>query len=81
MPPLCVVCITEKIPFRLMVVHVNHKIRNEAGEDAAYVQKLCEILQVPFFLYEKMWSRLPAGKAFLRKKPAETSAMKPSGKC
>ena len=43
----------KKIPFRLMVVHVNHKIRNEAGEDAAYVQKLCEGLQVPFFLYEK----------------------------
>ena len=43
----------KKIPFRLMVVHVNHKIRNEAGEDAAYVQKLCESLQVPFFLYEK----------------------------
>ena len=43
----------KKMPFRLMVVHVNHKIRNEAGEDAAYVQKLCESLQVPFFLYEK----------------------------
>ncbi len=43
----------KKIPFRLMVVHVNHKIRSEAGEDAAYVQKLCESLQVPFFLYEK----------------------------
>ena len=43
----------KKIPFRLMAVHVNHKIRNEAGEDAAYVQKLCESLQVPFFLYEK----------------------------
>ena len=43
----------KKIPFRLMVVHVNHKIRNEAGEDAAYVQKLCESLQVPFSLYEK----------------------------
>ena len=43
----------KKIPFRLMVVHVNHKIRNEAGEDAAYVQKLCEGLQVPFYLYEK----------------------------
>ena len=34
----------KKIPFRLMVVHVNHKIRNEAGEDAAYVQKLYESL-------------------------------------
>ena len=43
----------KKIPFRLMVVHVNHKIRNEAGEDAAYVQKLCKGLQVPFYLYEK----------------------------
>lgn len=43
----------KRIPFRLMVVHVNHKIRKEAGEDAAYVRKLCEKLQVPFFLYEK----------------------------
>ena len=48
----------KKIPFRLMVVHVNHKIRNEAGEDAAYVQKLCEGMQVPFYLYEKDVKRI-----------------------
>lgn len=39
--------------FKLMVVHVNHKIRREAGEDAAYVEKLCRRLQVPFFLIEE----------------------------
>ena len=41
--------IQSKIPFRLFVVHVNHGIRKEAGEDEAYVQKLCEKWQIPFF--------------------------------
>ena len=43
----------KKIPFRLMVVHVNHKIRPEAGEDAAYVHALCNKLGIPFYLYEE----------------------------
>ena len=37
----------------LHVVHVNHGIRKEAGEDAAYVRALCGAHQVPFYLYEK----------------------------
>lgn len=39
----------ERIPFRLLVVHVNHGIRREAGEDEAYVRMLCEKWQLPFF--------------------------------
>lgn len=39
----------ERIPFRLLVVHVNHGIRREAGEDEAYVRTLCEKWQLPFF--------------------------------
>ncbi len=42
----------EEIPLRLAVVHVNHGVREEAGEDAAYVKQICEKLQVPFFLKE-----------------------------
>ncbi len=38
--------------FRLAVVHVNHGIREEAGEDAAYVEELCRRNGVPFFLEE-----------------------------
>ena len=38
--------------FRLVVVHVNHGIREEAGEDAAYVEELCRRNGVPFFLEE-----------------------------
>ncbi len=38
---------------RLHVVHVNHGIRKEAVEDAAYVEKLCREYEVPFYLYEK----------------------------
>lgn len=30
--------IRETIPFRLTAVHMNHKIREEAGEDAAFVE-------------------------------------------
>ena len=45
--------IREKIPFHLAVVHVNHLIRQEAGEDAAFVKDLCEKWQLPFYLVEK----------------------------
>lgn len=33
--------IRESIPIELTAVHVNHKIRPEAGEDAAFVEGLC----------------------------------------
>ena len=33
--------VQREIPFRLAVVHVNHGLRAEAGEDAAFVEKLC----------------------------------------
>ena len=36
----------------MAVVHVNHGIRPEAGEDARFVRELCEKLEVPFFLRE-----------------------------
>ncbi len=39
-------------PFRLAVVHVNHGLREEAGEDAAFVKKFCEEWEIPFFLRE-----------------------------
>jgi len=37
---------------RLHVVHVNHGIRPDAAEDAAYVKQLCEERGIPFYLYE-----------------------------
>ncbi len=36
----------------LLVVHINHGVREDAGEDARYVSQLCERLQVPFYLKE-----------------------------
>lgn len=36
----------------LYVVHVNHGIRPDAGEDVDYVEQLCRRLQVPFSLVE-----------------------------
>ena len=45
--------IRQKIPFHLAVVHVNHLIRQEAGEDAAYVKQLCDRWKLPFYLVEK----------------------------
>ena len=50
----------KKVPFQLAAVHVNHQIRKEAGEDAAYVEKLCRSLGVPFFLYEESVASLAA---------------------
>ncbi|MCX4321716.1 MAG: tRNA lysidine(34) synthetase TilS [Lachnospiraceae bacterium] len=42
----------KEIPFRLAVVHVNHGMRAEAGEDAVFVERLCEQWGVPFYLRE-----------------------------
>ena len=36
----------------LCVVHINHGLRTEAGEDAAYVEQLCRELSLPFYLKE-----------------------------
>ncbi len=44
---------SKKIPFDLHVVHVNHGIRKEAGEDVAYVESLCKSHGIPFTLVEK----------------------------
>ncbi len=41
------------IPFHILVVHIDHGIRLEAKEDAAYVKSICEELELPFFLIEK----------------------------
>ena len=43
----------EGTPFSLHVVHVNHGIRPEAGDDAAYVEELCISHGIPFTLVEK----------------------------
>ena len=40
----------KRIPFTLAVVHVDHGIRPDAGEDARYVEELCAAEGVPFFL-------------------------------
>ena len=40
----------KETPFTLYAVHINHGIREEAGEDAAFVKALCDRLGVPFFL-------------------------------
>lgn len=43
----------EEIPFTLYAVHINHGIREEAGEDASFVEELCNRLGVAFFLVEE----------------------------
>ena len=40
----------KEIPIDIAVVHVNHGIRPEAGEDARYVERICEERGIPFFL-------------------------------
>uniref|UniRef100_UPI00405748AD tRNA lysidine(34) synthetase TilS n=1 Tax=Acetatifactor sp. TaxID=1872090 RepID=UPI00405748AD len=39
----------KKVPFSLAVVHVNHGIRQEAQEDARYVEELCQTEGIPFY--------------------------------
>ena len=52
--------IQKQIPFVLRVVHVNHKVREDAGQDAEFVQKLCAKFQIPFYLVEKNIRELAA---------------------
>lgn len=40
----------KKINFELVVCHINHMIREEAGEDEEFVKKYCEEKQIPFFV-------------------------------
>lgn len=35
------------------VVHINHHMREEAGEDAAFVRRLCKDWGIPFYLVEE----------------------------
>ncbi len=41
-----------EIPFFIHVVHINHCIRKDAGEDAVYVESLCARLGVAYTLVE-----------------------------
>lgn len=45
--------IRKRIPIELKVVHVNHLIRKEAADDAAYVRSLCKEQELPFTLVEE----------------------------
>ena len=42
----------KKVPLSMAVVHVNHGLRQDAGEDAGYVEELCREKGIPFFLTE-----------------------------
>ncbi len=42
----------KEMPLNLCVVHINHLIRKEAGEDALFVEKLCREYDIPFYLKE-----------------------------
>ena len=39
----------KKIEFELVVCHINHLIREEAGEDEEFVKNYCKEKQIPFF--------------------------------
>ena len=41
----------QRIPLSLQVVHVNHGIRPEAEQDAAYVEDFCRENRVPYRLF------------------------------
>ena len=42
----------KKVPFDLVVVHINHLIRKEAGLDAVFVKEICDKEKIPFYLKE-----------------------------
>ena len=43
--------LSREIPYRLLAVHGDHGVRAESAQDAAYVQRLCEDMEIPFFLH------------------------------
>ena len=44
----------EKLGFEVIVCHVNHELRGEeAAQDEAYVEMLCQKLQAPFFAFHE----------------------------
>ena len=43
----------KEISFSLEVVHINHGIRKEAGEDAGFVEAICKEKELPFYLIEE----------------------------
>lgn len=45
--------LAETIPLKLLVVHVNHGIRKQGIEDAAFVEQLCQERKIPFYLVEE----------------------------
>lgn len=53
---VCLLCVLHALApeyeWKLAVVHVNHGVRREAGEDAGYVKDLCGRLGIPFYLKE-----------------------------
>ena len=44
--------LSAKIPCRLIAVHIDHGVRAESAQDAAYVERLCRKMDIPFFLKE-----------------------------
>lgn len=63
---ICLLCVllelAADIPMTIHVVHVNHKIRSEAGEDAAYVERFCAERELPFTLVEADVEQLAADR-------------------
>ena len=41
----------QEYDLQLFVVHVNHGIREDAGEDETYVKRICESYQVPCYVF------------------------------
>src|SRR3954469_12898449 len=44
------------LKIRLVVVHVDHRLRPDSAKDAAYVRRQADALRVPFVLRTATWS-------------------------
>lgn len=66
----------KRVPISLVAVHVNHKIRKEAAEDAAFVERLCEAMGLPFFCMKRRWKNGRQKKKFLPRRQDERRDMR-----
>ena len=77
---ICLLCVLLElrleIPMTIQVVHINHKIREEAGEDAAYVEAFCRERQLPFRWLKQMWNNWRHKDIYPQKKQEEKYDMR-----
>ena len=67
---------TDTLKCKIVVAHINHLIREDSTDDEQFVEKVCEKMQIPFYVkraeVEKIAKDLKKGTEEAREKAAAT---------